>query len=43
VTATILRWSAARAHWRAAFEGFGATLRRYTWSDMVDRIVAAAS
>jgi hypothetical protein len=39
----ILRWSGAREHWRAAFDAFGATLRRYTWSDMVDRIVAEAS
>ena len=43
LTAAILRWSTARAHWRAAFETLGATLRRYTWGDMVDRIVAAAS
>ena len=24
-------------------DDFGATLRRYTWTDMVDRIVAVAS
>jgi glycosyltransferase involved in cell wall biosynthesis len=39
----ILRWSGAREHWREAFDAFGAALRRYTWTDMVDRIVAVAS
>jgi glycosyltransferase involved in cell wall biosynthesis len=43
LTAAILRWSGAREHWREAFDAFGATLRRYTWTDMVDRIVAVAS
>jgi glycosyltransferase involved in cell wall biosynthesis len=43
VGAAILRWSGAREHWREVFDAFGATLRRYTWADMVDRIVAVAS
>jgi glycosyltransferase involved in cell wall biosynthesis len=43
VAETILRWDRARPHWQGAFEAFGAALRRYTWRDMVDRIVAVAS
>jgi glycosyltransferase involved in cell wall biosynthesis len=43
LTGAILRWGGAREHWRTTFDAFGATLRRYTWRDMVDRIVAVAS